>query len=79
MFAGGISTVSFSATGQFCLTAGLDGTVMLHSVSDADRAHISPLPKQAKVNDDMQDFDAVDEATEATEVRHCDRIWCSTF
>ena len=60
--------MSFSATGQFCLTAGLDGTVLLHTVNDTDRAHVSPLPKQAKVNDDMQDFDAVDEAFEATEV-----------
>ena len=34
MTAGGISTAIYSTTGQFCLTAGLDGTVLLRTVND---------------------------------------------
>ena len=72
--AGGISSVCFSATGEHCLTAGLDGAVLLHTVQESGQAHLSQLPVQAPALGDTQDMDILDDDAEATEVRaflHC--------
>ncbi|KAL3135521.1 hypothetical protein ABBQ38_006001 [Trebouxia sp. C0009 RCD-2024] len=73
MWAGGISTVSFNATGQHCLTAGLDGAVLLHTIQDPGKAHLSPLPPQPAALTDPQDADALDDDSEAPqEALHAD-------
>ena len=69
--AGGISSVSFSATGEHCLTAGLDGAVLLHAVQDAGRAQVSQLSVPSSALGDVQDMDAMDDESEATEVKSC--------
>lgn len=66
--AGGISSVSFSATGEHCLTAGLDGAVLLHTMQESGQAHLSQLPVQAPALGDAQDMDILDDDAEATEV-----------
>lgn len=67
--AGGISSVSFSATGEHCLTAGLDGAVLLHTVQDTGKAQVSQLTVPSPALGDVQDVDAMDDDSEATEVR----------
>ena len=67
-FAGGISTVSFNATGDHCLTAGLDGAVLLHTVQDPSKAHLSQLPLQSPGLTELPDSDAMDDDSEATQV-----------
>lgn len=69
--AGGISSASFSATGEHCLTAGLDGAILLHTVQQPDKAHLSQLPVQIPALDDIPDVDALDDDNEATEVSFC--------
>ena len=68
MTAGGISSVSFNATGEHCLTAGLDGAVLLHTIQESGQAHLSQLPVQAPALGDAQDVDILDDDAEATEV-----------
>ncbi|KAA6420486.1 MAG: hypothetical protein FRX49_09647 [Trebouxia sp. A1-2] len=75
MWAGGISSVSFSATGEHCLTAGLDGAVLLHTMQESGQAHLSQLPVQAPALGDAQDMDILDDDAEATEeVRHAESL-----
>lgn len=66
--AGGISSVSFNATGEHCLTAGLDGAVLLHTIQDSGKAHLSQLPVQAPALSPTQDVDTLDDDAEATAV-----------
>jgi len=72
--AGCISSVSFSATGEHCLTAGLDGAILLHTVQESGKAHLSQLPVQAPALGDAQDMDILDDDAEATEV--CALLFC---
>lgn len=69
LIAGGISSVCFNATGEHCLTAGLDGAVILHTMQESGKAHLSQLPVQAPALGDAQDMDILDDDAEATEVR----------
>ena len=66
--AGGISTVSFNATGEHCLSAGLDGAVLLHTIQDPSKAHLSPLPQQPAALTNPLDADALDDNSEAIQV-----------
>ena len=69
MFTGGVSTVSFDATGQHLLTAGNDGAVVLHTVQPSrDDTSANQLPEQPASLGTMTDVDAVDEDAEPTEV-----------
>lgn len=68
LVAGGISSGSFNATGEHCLTAGLDGAVLLHSIQESGKAHLSQLPVQAPALGDIQDVDTLDDDAEATQV-----------
>lgn len=61
--------MSFSATGEHCLTAGLDGAVLLHTVQDTGKAQVSQLTVPSPALGDVQDVDAMDDDSEATEVR----------
>ena len=60
--------MSFSATGEHCLTAGADGAVLLHSVQASGKAHLSQLPVQLPGLTNVHDVDAMDDESEATEV-----------
>ena len=69
MFTGGVSTVSFDATGQHLLTAGNDGAVGLHTLQPSgDDTSSHQLPEQPASLGTMTDVDAVDEEAEPTEV-----------
>lgn len=64
-----MSTVSFDVTGQFLLTAGNDGAVLLHTVKPPKTpSEGTALPEQPAQLGVMADVDAVDEDAELTEV-----------
>ena len=63
--------MSFNATGEHCLTAGLDGVVLLHTIQDSGKAHLSQLPVQAPALSPTQDVDALDDDAELTAVSCC--------
>lgn len=65
--AGGVSTVCFDATGQHCLTAGADGTIVFHTVQNPQQAGLA-LPEQAAALGALPDVDAMDEDAEPTQV-----------
>lgn len=77
MWSGGASTASFDMTGQHLLTAGNDGAVLLHLVKTSQATSMHQLPDQPEVLGPVPDVDAVDEASELTQVIAFNALHCN--